>query len=32
MARPVHVLQRLSEVPDIVNMAVIAAIDARPTK
>jgi len=28
MARPVHVLQRLSEVPDIVNMAVIAAIDA----
>jgi malate dehydrogenase (oxaloacetate-decarboxylating)(NADP+) len=39
MDRPVHVLQRLSEVPDIVNMAVIAAIDAleyrrqaRPTK
>jgi len=39
MARPVHVLQRLSEVPDIVNMAVIGAIDAleyrrqmRPTK
>ena len=28
MDRPVHVLQRLSEVPDIVNMAVIAAIDA----
>jgi malate dehydrogenase (oxaloacetate-decarboxylating)(NADP+) len=28
MARPVHVLQRLSEVPDIVNMAVIGAIDA----
>ena len=28
MARPVHVLQRLSEVTDIVNMAVIAAIDA----
>ncbi len=28
MARPVHVLQRLSEVPDIVNMAVIAAVDA----
>src|SRR2546422_36961 len=39
MDRPVHVLQRLSEVPDIVNMAVIAASDAfeyrpppRPTK
>ena len=42
MDRPVHVLQRLSEVPDIVNMAVIAAVDAvehrrhrrdeRPTK
>jgi len=28
MDRPVHVLQRLSEVPDIVNMAVIAAVDA----
>ena len=28
MARPVHVLQRLSEVPEIVNMAVIAAVDA----
>src|SRR5882762_1034711 len=28
MGRPVHVLQRLSEVPDIVNMAVIAAVDA----
>jgi len=28
MDRPVHVLQRFSEVPDIVNMAVIAAIDA----
>ena len=39
MKSPVHVLQRLSEVPDIVNMAVIAAVDAlehrrhaRPTK
>src|SRR3989449_148092 len=39
MDSPVHVLQRLSEVPDIVNMAVIAASDAfeyrpppRPTK
>ena len=28
MDQPVHVLQRLSEVPDIVNMAVIAAVDA----
>jgi malate dehydrogenase (oxaloacetate-decarboxylating)(NADP+) len=28
MDRPVHVLQRGSEVPDIVNMAVIAAVDA----
>lgn len=28
MDRPVHVLQRLSEVPEIVNMAVIAAVDA----
>jgi malate dehydrogenase (oxaloacetate-decarboxylating)(NADP+) len=28
MDRPVHVLQRLSEVTDIVNMAVIAAVDA----
>jgi malate dehydrogenase (oxaloacetate-decarboxylating)(NADP+) len=28
MARPVHVLQRGSEVSDIVNMAVIAAVDA----
>ena len=28
MDRPVHVLQRLSEVPDIVNIAVIAAVDA----
>jgi malate dehydrogenase (oxaloacetate-decarboxylating)(NADP+) len=28
MSRPVHVLQRGSEVPDIVNMAVIAAVDA----
>jgi len=28
MDSPVHVLQRLSEVPDIVNMAVIAAVDA----
>ena len=28
MDRPVHVLQRLSDVPDIVNMAVIAAVDA----
>jgi malate dehydrogenase (oxaloacetate-decarboxylating)(NADP+) len=28
MNRPVHVLQRGSEVPDIVNMAVIAAVDA----
>jgi malate dehydrogenase (oxaloacetate-decarboxylating)(NADP+) len=28
MDRPVHVLQRLSEVPDIVNMSVIAAVDA----
>ena len=28
MARPVHVLQRGSEVNDIVNMAVIAAVDA----
>src|SRR6266511_4085566 len=27
MDRPVHVLQRGSEVPDIVNMAVIAAVD-----
>jgi malate dehydrogenase (oxaloacetate-decarboxylating)(NADP+) len=28
MDRPVHILQRGSEVPDIVNMAVIAAVDA----
>jgi len=28
MDRPVHVLQRGSEVPEIVNMAVIAAVDA----
>src|SRR5216117_3611117 len=28
MDQPVHVLQRLYEVPDIVNMAVIAAVDA----
>ena len=28
MAQPVHVLQRCSEVNDIVNMAVIAAVDA----
>ena len=28
MDKPVHVLQRGSEVPDIVNMAVIAAVDA----
>jgi malate dehydrogenase (oxaloacetate-decarboxylating)(NADP+) len=28
MDRPVHVLQRGSEVPDIVNIAVIAAVDA----
>ncbi len=28
MNRPVHVLQRGAEVPDIVNMAVIAAVDA----
>ena len=28
MARPVHVLQRGSEVPEIVNLAVIAAVDA----
>src|SRR3989442_11391410 len=39
MDRPVHVLQRLSEVPDIVNMAVVNAIygfwvhpHTRPTK
>jgi malate dehydrogenase (oxaloacetate-decarboxylating)(NADP+) len=29
MAQPVHVLQRESEVNDIVNMAVIAAVDAQ---
>ena len=29
MAQPVHVLQRGSEVNDIVNMAVIAAVDAQ---
>ncbi|TLZ74968.1 MAG: NADP-dependent malic enzyme, partial [Methanobacteriota archaeon] len=29
MARPVHLLQRGSEVNDIVNMAVIAAVDAQ---
>jgi len=29
MALPVHVLQRGSEVNDIVNMAVIAAVDAQ---
>lgn len=29
MARPVHVLQRGSEVNDILNMAVIAAVDAQ---
>jgi len=28
MDRPVHILQRGSEVPEIVNMAVIAAVDA----
>jgi malate dehydrogenase (oxaloacetate-decarboxylating)(NADP+) len=28
MAQPVHILQRGSEVNDIVNMAVIAAVDA----
>src|SRR3989441_52240 len=28
MGRPVHVLQRLSEVPDIVNMAVVSAAGA----
>jgi malate dehydrogenase (oxaloacetate-decarboxylating)(NADP+) len=28
MAKPVHVLQRASDVNDIVNMAVIAAVDA----
>jgi malate dehydrogenase (oxaloacetate-decarboxylating)(NADP+) len=28
MNRPVHILQRGSEVPDIVNIAVIAAVDA----
>src|SRR2546427_9841362 len=28
MGRPVHVLQRLSEVPDIVNMAVNGAVEA----
>jgi malate dehydrogenase (oxaloacetate-decarboxylating)(NADP+) len=29
MARPVHVLQRGVDVPDIVNMAAIAALDAQ---
>jgi malate dehydrogenase (oxaloacetate-decarboxylating)(NADP+) len=29
MAQPVHVLQRGPEVSDIVNMAVIAAVDAQ---
>src|SRR3989442_6977997 len=29
MDRPVHVLQRLSEVPDIVNMAVIVSVCSR---
>jgi len=29
MAQPVHVLQRGSDVDDIVNMAVIAAVDAQ---
>jgi len=29
MAQPVHVLQRGSDVNDIVNMAVIAAVDAQ---
>jgi malate dehydrogenase (oxaloacetate-decarboxylating)(NADP+) len=29
MAKPVHVLQRGSEVSDIVNMAIIAAVDAQ---
>jgi len=29
MAKPVHVLQRDSDVSDIVNIAVIAAVDAQ---
>jgi len=29
MAQPVHVLQRGSDVSDIVNLAVIAAVDAQ---
>ena len=29
MARPVHILQRGSDVNDIVNMAIIAAVDAQ---
>ena len=29
MAKPVHVLQRGSDVSDIVNIAVIAAVDAQ---
>ena len=29
MAKPVHILQRGAEVSDIVNMAVIAAVDAQ---
>ncbi len=29
MANPVHVLQRGSDVSDIVNMSVIAAVDAQ---
>ena len=29
MARPVHVLQRGSDVTDIVNLSIIAAVDAQ---
>jgi malate dehydrogenase (oxaloacetate-decarboxylating)(NADP+) len=29
MAQPVHLLQRGSDVNDIVNMAIIAAVDAQ---
>jgi len=29
MARPVHILQRGAEVNEIVNMAVLAAVDAQ---
>jgi malate dehydrogenase (oxaloacetate-decarboxylating)(NADP+) len=32
MARPVHVLQRGADVDEIVNLAVLAAVDARETK